>query len=73
MIGINIILKLYRKFLLAFAYRNFLWNTISSINFIKKIKGMGFSMTVYTLDKHSQAVESKFIQLEETLKVSTPE
>ena len=46
MIGINIILKLYRKFLLAFAYRNFLWNTISSINFIKKIKGMGFSMTV---------------------------
>ena len=45
MIGLNIILKLYRKFLLAFAYRNFLWNTISSINFIKKIKGMGFSMT----------------------------
>ena len=47
MIGINIILKLYRKFLLAFAYRNFLLNTITSINFIKKIKSMGFSMTVW--------------------------
>ena len=32
--------------MLEFAYGNFLLNTISSINFTKKIKSMGFSMTV---------------------------
>ena len=64
MIGINIILKLYRKFLLAFAYRNFLWNTISFINFIKKIKGMGFSMTVQlkvNTDSENKVMVSDYI------------
>ena len=35
--------------MLEFAYGNFLLNTISSINFTKKIKSMGFSMTVNSL------------------------
>ena len=33
----------------ALAYRIFLNNTIISVNFIKKIRGKGFSMTVILL------------------------